>query len=92
MGENLTLQVGSDVLVLRVASLFGVAGSSGKGGNFVETMIRFGRERGELKVAADQFMSPTATAVVADALLRARTCRRGGRDLSRREFRQGELA
>ena len=70
MGENLTLQVGSDVLVLRVASLFGVAGSSGKGGNFVETMIRFGRERGELKVVADQFMSPTATADVADALLR----------------------
>jgi len=69
MGEDLALQVGSDMLILRVASLFGVAGSSGKGGNFVETMIRFGRERGELRVVADQVMSPTATADVADALL-----------------------
>jgi dTDP-4-dehydrorhamnose reductase len=70
MGEDLALRVGCDMLILRVASLFGVAGSSGKGGNFVETMVRFGRERGELRVIADQFMSPTATASVADVLLK----------------------
>ena len=69
MGESLALASGADVLVLRVASLFGVAGASGKGGNFVETMIRFGRERGALKVVADQIMSPTATMDVADALM-----------------------
>lgn len=70
MGEDLALMTGADVTVLRVASLFGVAGASGKGGNFVETMIRFGRERGALKVVADQIMSPTATADIADALFR----------------------
>lgn len=70
MGEDLALLSGADVVILRVASLFGVAGASGKGGNFVETMIRLGRERGHLRVVADQIMSPTATADVAVALLR----------------------
>lgn len=65
----MALLAGADVLILRVASLFGVAGASGKGGNFVETMIRAGRERGELRVVSDQIMSPTASADVAGALL-----------------------
>jgi len=69
MGEDLALQANDDMLILRVASLFGVAGASGKGGNFVETIIRLAREKGELKVVADQFMSPTATADIAVVLL-----------------------
>lgn len=70
LGETLALLECEDVVVLRVASLFGVAGSSGKGGNFVETMIRAGREKGALRVVADQTMSPTATADVARVVLR----------------------
>jgi dTDP-4-dehydrorhamnose reductase len=70
MGENLALQAKADILILRVASLFGAAGASGKGGNFVETMLRLGRERAELKVVDDQFMSPTATADIAFAMLK----------------------
>ena len=70
LGETLALLECEDVVVLRVASLFGVAGSSGKGGNFVETMIRAGREKGALRVVADQTMSPTATADVARVILR----------------------
>lgn len=70
MGEDLALSTDGDVLVLRVASLFGVAGASGKGGNFVETMIRMGRDKGHLRVVADQMMSPTATADVAMAVIK----------------------
>ena len=70
LGETLAFLECGDVVVLRVASLFGVAGSSGKGGNFVETMIRAGREKGALRVVADQTMSPTATADVARVILR----------------------
>jgi len=68
-GETLARQAHDDVIVARVASLFGVAGASGKGGNFVETMIRYGRERGALKVVADQVMSPTGSWDAAEALL-----------------------
>ena len=68
-GEILARQAHDDVIVARVASLFGVAGASGKGGNFVETMIRFGAERGALKVVADQMMSPTSSWDAAEAIL-----------------------
>jgi dTDP-4-dehydrorhamnose reductase len=68
-GETLAALAGGDVTVFRVASLFGVRGASGKGGNFVETMIRFGREKGALKVVNDQVMSPTSTVFIARAIL-----------------------
>ena len=70
MGEGLARNAHEDTLVLRVASLFGVAGASGKGGNFVETMIRVAKEKGELRVVDDITMSPTATEDVARALLK----------------------
>lgn len=56
-------------LVLRVSSLFGIAGSSGKGGNFIETMIGLGRKGTPLKVVNDQRMAPTHTLDVARATL-----------------------
>lgn len=70
LGETLLFGANPDATVLRVASLFGVAGASGKGGNFVETMLRLARERPELRVVDDQTMSPTATADAAAALVR----------------------
>ncbi len=47
--------------VFRVASLFGVAGASGKGGNFIETMIKKAKNNEEIKVVDDMIMSPTYT-------------------------------
>ena len=73
MGETLARLACEDVVILRVASLFGTAGAGGKGGNFVETVIRAGREKGALRVVDDQTMSPTATADVAPVLLRMLT-------------------
>jgi dTDP-4-dehydrorhamnose reductase len=69
MGEDLALLSGSDTVIARVASLFGVAGASGKGGNFVETMLRLAKEKGELRVVADQTMSPTSTFDIASAMI-----------------------
>ena len=69
LGEDLARLEHDDVIVARVASLFGVAGASGKGGNFVETMIRLAKERGRLTVVDDQVMSPTASWDAGEAIL-----------------------
>ena len=61
MGERRASLEADDVVILRTASLFGVAGAGGKGDNVVETMIRAARETGTLRVVEDQTMSPTAT-------------------------------
>lgn len=70
MGETLANLEYEGTYILRVASLFGVAGASGKGGNFVETMLRLAREKGEVRVVDDVTMSPTSTADVADMIVR----------------------
>jgi dTDP-4-dehydrorhamnose reductase len=48
--------------VLRVASVFGTAGSSGKGGNFVETMLAKARRGERIEVVDDIVMTPTYAA------------------------------
>jgi dTDP-4-dehydrorhamnose reductase len=47
--------------IVRVSSLFGVAGASGKGGNFVETMITKAKKNEPLSVVDDMWMTPTYT-------------------------------
>jgi len=51
--------------IFRISSLFGIAGSRGKGGNFVETMIKLAKENKPLKIISNQYMSPTHTLDVA---------------------------
>jgi dTDP-4-dehydrorhamnose reductase len=69
MGEMLALMTHDQVYIVRVASLFGSAGASGKGGNFVETILRIAKEKGEIRVVNDIVMSPTATADIADGIV-----------------------
>ncbi len=47
--------------IIRSSSLFGAAGASGKGGNFVETMIKRAHNNEEIRVVDDMIMSPTYT-------------------------------
>jgi dTDP-4-dehydrorhamnose reductase len=47
--------------IIRVASLFGVAGASGKGGNFIETMMAKAKKNETISVVDDMWMSPTYT-------------------------------
>ena len=61
-------QSNSQHYIVRSSSLFGVAGASGKGGNFVETMIRKARAGEPLRVVNDQVSSSTLTLDLADTL------------------------
>ena len=64
-GERLALAAHPATFVVRTQSLFGLAGPSGKGLNFVDLMVKLSGERDELMV--DQFrMAPTGTAPLAE--------------------------
>jgi dTDP-4-dehydrorhamnose reductase len=67
-GEDFVRRLCSRYFIVRGSGLFGVAGSRGKGGNFVETMIRLGKERDELRVVNDQVFSPTYTKDLANKI------------------------
>lgn len=67
-GERLVALANPRHYVVRSSGLYGVAGASGKGGNFVETMLRLAREGRPLRVVDDQVLGPTSTRDLAVAL------------------------
>ncbi len=67
-GEDFVRHLCRKHFIVRVSALFGTAGSSGKGGNFIETMIRLAKERPQLTVVNDQVFSPTYTRDLADKI------------------------
>jgi dTDP-4-dehydrorhamnose reductase len=66
-GEYLVRALCPRHLVIRTCGLYGVWGSGGKGGNFVETMLRLAGQGKPLRVVADQVCTPSYTADVAAA-------------------------
>lgn len=69
-GENLVLYKLKRYFIIRTSGLFGAAGLSGKGVNFIETMIRLGREKGRVQVVNDQRLTPTYTKHLAENIWR----------------------
>jgi len=66
-GEHYTRQ-NPKHYIIRIASVFGKAGASGKGGNFVETMIKKAKNNDPITVVDDMWMSPTYTKDAASVL------------------------
>ena len=67
-GEILLRQACPRHYIVRTSGLYGVAGASGKGGNFVELMIRLSREGKPIRVVNDQILTPTYTEDLADKI------------------------
>ena len=67
-GEIFTENYSSKHYVIRVASLYGKAGASGKGGNFVNWVIDMAKRGETLRIVRGQYMSPTYTLDVAETL------------------------
>ena len=67
-GENFVRSVCPQQFVVRTCGLYGHRAARGKG-NFVEIMLRLGRDRPELRIVADQRCTPTSTADLARALV-----------------------
>lgn len=69
-GELLVRALAENYVQIRSGGLYGVAGSQGKGGNFVETMLAKARRGDPLKVVDDQLITPTYTVDLANQIAR----------------------
>jgi dTDP-4-dehydrorhamnose reductase len=67
-GEGLVALTWERSFVVRTCGLYGIAGSRGKGGNFVETMLSKASEKEPIRVVEDQVLTPTFTADLAQAI------------------------
>jgi dTDP-4-dehydrorhamnose reductase len=69
-GEHFTAATAPMYFVLRVSAIYGQQPCRAKGGlNFVELMLKLSRERDELRVVDDEFVTPTPTAQIAAQLV-----------------------
>lgn len=60
-GEHFVQALCEQYFLVRTCGLYGVAGSRGKGGNFVESMITQARAGQAIRVVDDQILTPTST-------------------------------
>jgi dTDP-4-dehydrorhamnose reductase len=67
-GEFFVRNIAPRHFVVRTSGLYGIAGSSSKGGNFVETMVKLAAEKKTIQVVSDQVLTPTSTRDLAGKL------------------------
>ncbi len=60
-GEKFAKYLWGKSFVIRACGLYGHAGSSGKGGNFVELMLKKAKSGEAIRVVNDQTLTPTST-------------------------------
>src|SRR5260370_10190991 len=68
-GEQLLRAVLPNHFIIRTSGLYGLTGSHVKGGNFVETMLRLGKQNGKVRVVNDLRMAQTSTQNLAEQVL-----------------------
>jgi dTDP-4-dehydrorhamnose reductase len=68
-GEYFTRAYASRHFIIRTCGLYGRHGAGGKGGNFVETMLRLAQGHKPIRVVNDQILTPSSAADVAQGAL-----------------------
>jgi dTDP-4-dehydrorhamnose reductase len=69
-GECLVRSIARKHFLIRSCGLYGAAGSQGKGGNFVQTMLAKARRKEAIRVVDDQVVTPTYTVDLANQIER----------------------
>jgi dTDP-4-dehydrorhamnose reductase len=69
-GELLVRSLARKPIVIRTCGLYGAAGSQGKGGNFVKTMLAKAHRGEPIRVVNDQVVTPTYTLDLANQIAR----------------------
>jgi len=69
-GEFLVQALAKKFILIRTGGLYGAAGSQGKGGNFVQTMLAKAQRGESIRVVDDQVVTPTYTVDIAHQLAR----------------------
>jgi len=65
-GEYFVRSIADNHFVVRTSALYGTTGCRAKGGqNFIQLMLRLAKERDEVRVVDDEFVSPTSTSELA---------------------------
>lgn len=78
-GEHFTAVTAPRHFILRVSAIYGHNPCRAKGGlNFVELMLKLAREREELRVVDEEFVTPTPTVQIAAQLVVLSRCRQYG--------------
>jgi len=67
-GEHAVLSAGGTHQVVRSSGLYGLWPCRAKGGNFVDAMFRAAREQSVVRVVADEVLTPTSTADLAEQI------------------------
>lgn len=60
-GEYYIRYILENYFIVRTSGLYGIHTCIGKGGNFIDTMVRFSKEKDEIKVVDDEVLTPTYT-------------------------------
>jgi len=78
-GEHAVAAYGDNFSIVRSCGLYGRVPTRAKGGNFINTMLKLGRERELVTVVNDEFVAPTYTYDLAKAI--AALLEAGGRGI-----------
>jgi dTDP-4-dehydrorhamnose reductase len=77
-GEHLIVWGCERHFIVRTCGLYGLAGSSGKGGNFIENMLKKAVTAEPIRVVDDQVLTPSYTVDVAEAVAKLVSTERYG--------------